>query len=236
MKNRTYIHPATLFIILSLCLIICSWIGSGYGWFGVQNLLSVDGLRWALRHTQENFMTSSALAMACMLFFGFGLVTHSGLGDALRRLASHEKLLSRKQKRALVLAGVSTCVYIAVCCVLVWGPWGIVRSVTGMFEGSPLEEGFLVVISLGIGLTGIVYGFAVDNYRRDKDVYSGMASLFSNFAEYFVCLFFIEQFFASLTYSGLLVCWDVPLEFVSLLYAISCILPFFLSRKHTNSH
>lgn len=236
MKNRTYLHPATLFCLLSVCITFCSWIGSGYGWHGVQNLLSVDGIRWILRHAEENFMYSSALGMACMLFFGFGLVVHSGLGDALHRLASHDKILSRKQKRALALSGLSACMYVVLCCLLVWGPWGIVRSVTGMFDGSPLQDGFLVVISLGIGLSGIVYGFAVDNYRRDKDVYQGMSCLYASFAEYFVSLFFIEQFFAALEYSGLTHFLAIPVEIVSLLYIVSCIIPIFLCKKHVNFH
>lgn len=236
MKNKTFFHPATVFFLLSVCIIICSWIGSGYGWYGIQNLLSVDGIRWILRHAQENFMYSPALAMACMLFFGSGLVVHSGLGDAMHRMVAHDKILSRKQKRALLFSGISACLYVTICCLLIWGPWGIVRSVTGMFEGSPLEDGFIVVISLGIGLCGIVYGFSVDNYRRDKDVYQGMSCLYASFAEYFVCLFFVEQFFASLEYSGLTVFLGIPLEIVSLFYVLSCIFPIFLCRKHESFH
>lgn len=236
MKNRNYMHPASLFIVLLIAIIICSWIGCGYGCQGVQSLLSVDAVRWTLRHTQDNFMYSPALAVTCMLFFGTGLVVHSGLGDALHRLLTHDKILSRKQKRALVLTGIAGSAYVALCCLLVWGPWGIVRSVTGRFEGSPLEDGILVVISLGIGLCGIIYGFAVDTYRRDKDVYQGMSCLFSTFAEYFVSLFFIEQFFASLEYSGLTEFLGLPVEFVSLLYIISCIIPIFLCRKHVYFH
>ena len=231
MKLKNYLHPATLFLLLSLAVTICSWIGSGYGWQGVQNLLSVDGIRWMLRNTEDNFMYSPALAIACILFFGFGLVIHSGLGAAICRLASREKILSRKQKRALTLSALAAMSYTGCCCLLVWGPWGIVRSVTGMFAGSPLEDGILIVISLGIGISGVIYGFAVDNYRRDKDVYLGMSCLFSNFAEYFVSLFFIEQFFAFLSYSGLTLYAGISVEIVSLFYILSCILPIFLYRK-----
>ena len=76
MKIKNYIHPATLFLEFSIAVTMCSWVGSGYGWRGVQNLLSVDGVRWMLRHTEDNFMHSPALAVACILFLGFGLVIH----------------------------------------------------------------------------------------------------------------------------------------------------------------
>ena len=227
MRNKSFLHPATLFFLLFLCLVLCSWVGSGYGWKGVQNLLSVDGVRWMLRHVEENLMCSPALACVCMLFFGCGLVVHSGLSDAIYRLVVKGRKLSRKQKRALFFSGIVGALYIAVCFVLAWGPWGIVRSVTGMFHGSPLEDGMLFVVSLGIGILGTVYGFAVDNYRRDKDVFKGMSCLFARFAEYFVSLFFIVQFFAALEYSGLLTFWDVSSDLIALFYTISCIFPFF---------
>lgn len=236
MKSKSCFHPATFFFLLSVLLVFCSWIGSGYGWNGIQNLLSVDGVRWILRHAEENYMYSPMLAMACLMFFGLGLVLHSGLADGLHRLVSHERKLSRKQKRALILSGTFACFYIATCCVLVWGPWGIVRSVTGQFKGSPLEEGLLVVVSLGFGLSGIVYGFSVDNYRRDKDIYHGMACMFATFPEYFVCLFFIEQFFAALEYSGFLFFLGIPSVFEIIIYVISCISPIFLCKKYAFLH
>lgn len=236
MKNKSYVHPATLFFLLSIAVTICSWVGSGYGWRGVQNLLSVDGLRWMLRHAEDNLMDSPALAIVCILFLGVGLVIHSGLADALHRLVSRDKILSRKQKRALSLSSLAAIVYVGCCCLLIWGPWGIVRSVTGMFEGSPLEDGMLVVISVGFGISGMIYGFAVDNYRKDKDVYQGMSSLFSKFGEYFVSLFFIEQFFASLEYSGLTLFAGISVEIVNLFYVLSCIYPIFICKKYVYIH
>lgn len=236
MKSKRIIHPATFFFLLSWVVIFTSWVGSGYGWRGVQNLLSVDGVRWILRYAEENFMHSPALAAVCMLFFGCGLVVDSGLGDALGRLVEHDRKLSRKQKRALIFSALAAGLYVGVCCVLVWGPWGILRSVTGMFEGSPLQDGFMVVISFGVGILGTVYGFAVDNYRRDRDVYRGMSCLFGLCAEYFVSLFFIVQFFAALRYSGILFFLRVPEEFVYCFYIISCIYPFFLGKERAFLH
>ena len=229
-------HPATLFFLLSCVVIICSWVGSGFGWLGVQNLLSVDGVRWILRNAEENFMTSPALAIICILFFGCGLFIHSGLGDTLKRFLSHERKLSRKQKRALGMSIIFVGVYISVCSFFAWGPWGIVRSVTGMLKGSPLMDGILCIVSLGIGLTGTVYGFAVDNYRRDKDVFRGMSYLYASFADYFVSLFFIVQFFAALDYSRLLPFWGIPSEIAYILYTISCFLPFFFGERHDLLH
>ena len=236
MKNKSYIHPATLFFLLLVCVVICSWLGSGFGWAGVQNLLSAEGIRWLLRNVEDNFILSPALSVVCILFFGCGLFVHSGLGDALYRLVSRERKLSRKQKRALLLSGLVMGIYVNVCAFFAWGPWGIVRSVTGVLEGSPLVDGILCIISFGIGLTGMVYGFAVDNYRRDKDVFSGMAYMYATFAEYFVSLFFIVQFFEALEYSRLFPFWGIPEELTYSLYIFSCVFPFFFGKRTSLLH
>ena len=236
MKSKFYPHPATFFFLLTIGVVICSWLGSGFGWAGVQNLLSAEGIRWFLRNVEDNFMLSPALAMVCMLFFGCGLFVHSGLGDALYRLISRERKLSRKQKRALALAGLIEGIYVSTCAFLAWGPWGIVRSVTGVLEGSPLLDGMLCIISLGIGLSGTVYGFAVDNYRKDKDVFRGMSYMYATFAEYFVSLFCVVQFFEALQYSRLLPFWGIPEELTYTLYVFSCVLPIFFGKRHSVLH
>ncbi len=233
MKNKSYVHPATFFFLLSLGVVICSWVGSSFGWLGVQNLLSADGVRWILRYAEDNYMQSPALSVVCILFFGCGLFVHSGLADAFRRLVSRGRKLSRKQKRALALSGLVFGSYGCIWAFGAWGAWGIVRSVTGTLESSPIADGLLCILSFGLGITGIVYGFAVDNYRKDKDVFRGMAYLLALFAEYFVCLFFVVQFFSALEYSRLLTYWGISDEVTNTLYVLSCISLFFFIKRYT---
>ena len=232
MRSNVCIHPATCFFLLSLGTIICSWVGSSFGWVGVQNLLSEDGLRWILRNAENNFMGSKILAVVCILFFGGGLLVHSGLLDAIQRSLTRTRKLSRKQKRALVMTGVVFALYVSIFAFFAWGPWGGVRSVTCALKGSPLLDGMCCITSFGMGLTGIVYGFSVDNYRKNKDIFRGMAYLYASFAEYFVSLFFIIQFFSALEYSHLLTFWGVSDRVTCCLSVLSCIISFFFSKRY----
>ena len=54
--NRHFLHPATLFFLLTLVVALLSWVGSIYGWSGVQSLLSAEGLRWQLRNVGDGFL------------------------------------------------------------------------------------------------------------------------------------------------------------------------------------
>lgn len=64
--------------------------------------------------------------------------------------------------------------------VILWATfssWGILRSVNGGLIRSPFIEGILFLLSFGIGLMGMVYGFASGRYRTDGDVIEGLLNL-----------------------------------------------------------
>ena len=108
-------HPATLFAILSLVVILVSWITSELD-VSVQhpttgetvrpvNLLSIAGLHKILTGMVTNFTSFAPLGTVLVALIGIGVAEHSGLiGAALRRLvlASPRKLLTP----ILVFAGV----------------------------------------------------------------------------------------------------------------------------------
>lgn len=69
-------HPATMFLLLTLAVIVLSWIFDIYGLsvfqpqtgeeIRVQSLLSPEGVRWLLRHVVTNF--TGLLRWACELW------------------------------------------------------------------------------------------------------------------------------------------------------------------------
>lgn len=113
------------------------------------------------------------------------------------------KAISRKEKRALILAGCILLVYIIMIICTTFAPWTMLRSVTGSLTNSPFQKGIYYLISFGVGLSGMAFGYASGRFRDDKDIIKGMSCLFSRFADYFVALFFIVQFFSSLMYTNL---------------------------------
>ncbi|TAK50968.1 MAG: AbgT family transporter [Gammaproteobacteria bacterium] len=108
-------HPATLFAILALLVILGSWLGARLGLavqhprtgatVAVFNLLSVEGLHRIMTGLVGNFTGFAPLGTVLVALIGIGVAEHSGLiGAALRRLvlAAPRALLTP----ILVFAGV----------------------------------------------------------------------------------------------------------------------------------
>lgn len=62
---------------------------------------------------------------------------------------------------------------------------------------------YSVLLSFGIGLMGMVYGFASGRYRTDGDVIEGLTQPMKLLGVYFVIAFFASQMFACFEYSHL---------------------------------
>lgn len=236
-SKRRFPHAATVFFLLTVAVALSSWIGSVYGLGEVQSLLSPEGIRWELRHAVGNFVQTPALGIVMMLFLGFGVAAHSGIGGTLGRVMKRGNPISRKEKRALILAGCMLLVYILLIGCATFAPWTLLRSVTGSLMNSPFQKGIYYLISLGVGLSGMAFGYASGRFRDDKDIIRGMSCLFSRFADYFVVLFFIVQFFSSLMYTHLAEWLGIGSSIVFYAFHFCCYLPFvwMLNRKKMDS-
>lgn len=79
----------TIFIILTIIVLICSYLLSGTYFFEglkaveVKNLLSVDGFRWFIQNVQQNFISFAPLALALIAVIGTGVAEKTGLLGAL---------------------------------------------------------------------------------------------------------------------------------------------------------
>lgn len=227
MKNkRNFPHAATVFFLLTVAVALFSWIGSIYGLGKVQSLLSTEGIRWELRNILADFVQTPALGIVMMLFLGFGIALHSGIWGTIGRSISKGKQISRKEKRAMIFAGCVLSVYIIVIICTTFAPWTLLRSVTGSLINSPFQQGIYYLISFGAGLAGVVFGYTSGRFRDDKDIIKGMSCLFSRFADYFVVLFFIVQFFSSLMYTNLVEWFGIGSQIVHYVFHICCYLPF----------
>lgn len=105
---------------------------------------------------------------------------------------------------------------------------GIVRSITGGLKNSPLSEGVSYLLSLGLGIMAIIYGYSIDLYRTDRDIIKGMSYSFVRFSGYCVTLFFVIQLFTSLHYTGLDSFFGLSSDGFTILYALCSILPLFV--------
>lgn len=110
MKNKWKIpHPATMFLLLTLAVILLSWIVDIYGvkvihpqtgeTIRVQSLLNPEGIRWMLRHVVANFTGFAPLGMVMVAMFGVGVAEHSGfIGACIRK-----GIKKQTSKRTIIL-------------------------------------------------------------------------------------------------------------------------------------
>lgn len=232
MKNKRCVPDlAVLFFLLTLFLALCSWVGSIYGAGEVQSLLSVEGIRWMLGHIMDNYVQASALGIVLVLLMGGGIVVQSGLYDVLKRLCRKEGKLSRKERRALGLALVTFFIYVSLIGVCLALPSNLLLGVTGSWLYSPLVEGSAYLLAVGVGVSGIVYGYVADVFRVMRDWIGGMTILIARKASYFVTLFFVAQFFSSLVYTRLPDYLHLSEGFVEVLFQVCCYFPLCFWQK-----
>ena len=111
MKNSKWRmpHPATMFLVLTMFVVLLSWIFDIYGLsvtlpqtgeeIRVQSLLSPEGIRWLLRHIVTNFTGFAPLGMVIVAMFGIGVAQHSGFIDACIR----QGIRGKQEKEKIIL-------------------------------------------------------------------------------------------------------------------------------------
>lgn len=111
MKNSKWRmpHPATMFLVLTMFVVLLSWIFAIYGLsvtlpqtgeeIRVQSLLSPEGIRWLLRHIVTNFTGFAPLGMVIVAMFGIGVAQHSGFIDACIR----QGIRGKQEKEKIIL-------------------------------------------------------------------------------------------------------------------------------------
>lgn len=225
MKSRYFPHLATIFFLGTIVVALLSWIGRVYGIGSIQSLLNSDGIRWELKNAIPNYINQPALGIVMILFFGLGVTIYSGLFETLKKRLISRQSITRKESRSLFLSIITLLIYIAIVSWFTFSPFAILKSVTGTLANSPFEMGLFYIISFGLGLTGIVYGYISGIYRNDRDIVNGMTFLYRKCADYFIILFFIVQFFSSLIYSNMLQSIGVSDNLLYTIFNLFCYLP-----------
>lgn len=156
------------------------------------------------------FFAASAVLVAVLVYVLTWRSLLPSLGE-YKGAAAFEgyKSLSRKERRAWRLALLVGAAYAAVILLATFSPWGILRSVNGTLMRSPFIMSILFLLSLGMGLMGLVYGLVSGRYRHDGDVIEGLVSPMRLLGSYFVIVFFASQMFACFNYSHLDKCLAV---------------------------
>ena len=233
------IHPATLCFILWIPIALLSWIFDIYSVslcnttdgepLLVKSLLSAEGIRWILRTIQINFVTYPPLAEGVICAFGCGLFVNSGIGNICfnklianfsRDKRKNIRLLSRKEFTALLSAIVVMLLIIIVLICLIAFAQHSLLNVEGGFRYSPLHKGTLFLISLTLGIMGVVYGSISGNLHTNIDLVKSIV-YYKNFLCHHLIVCFVASFlFSSLEYTQIMISIPFFIIYLPLLLTI----------------
>ena len=208
MSKRTtgWLHPAVIYLILLILVIVVSWIGSimeigrgaGNEELALRSVLGVPGLRWAVR-TAASCLGNAPVGNALMLFMAVGAGRGSGLFRALSRLRS----LSPKEATAFYISVVVLALYICVIVLGVYAGSHLLLGITGTLKGSPLYDGFMFLVMLGIGLPSLVYGLSTETFRTAGDCVDAFCTILPPFAHFLVTMLVAAQLLQTLEYTNI---------------------------------
>jgi len=208
MNRRTtgWLHPAVIYLILLLVVIIVSWIGSimeisrvgGNGELALRSVLGVPGLRWAVR-TAASCLGNAPVGNALMLFIAVGAGKGSGLFRALTRIRS----LSPKESTAFYISVVVLAIFICLMVLGVYAGSHLLLGITGGLKGSPLYDGFMFLVMLAVSLPSLVYGLSTETFRTAQDCVDAFCTILTPFAHFIVTMLIAAQLIQTLEYTNI---------------------------------
>ena len=201
-----WLHPAVIYLILLLLVIIVSWIGSimesssvaGNGDLTLRSVLGVSGLRWAIR-TAATCLGNAPVGNALMLFIAIGAGKGSGLFRALSRLHN----LSPKEATAFYISLVVLAIYVLLIVLGVFAGSHLLLGITGTLKGSPLYDGIMFLIMLAVCLPSLVYGLSTETFCTAGDCVDAFCTILPPFAHFLVTMLVAAQLLQTLVYTNI---------------------------------
>ncbi len=150
------------------------------------------------------FMSASTIIITAIVYGISQRYLFPALGEYSGNMGNEKhRSLSRKERRGVIFAIVTACIYVGIILWFALSPYGILRGVNGGLMHSPLIAGILFLLSFGAAITGMVYGFVSGRYHSDNNVAEGFTRPIQLLGEYFVIAFFAAQMFSCFEYSHL---------------------------------
>ena len=203
-RSTGWLHPAVIYLILLILVIIVSWIGSimeisrvgGNDELALRSVLGVPGLRWTVR-TAASCLGNAPFGNALMLFMAIGAGRGSGLFRALARIRN----LSPKEMTAFYISMVVLVIYLSLIVLGLFTGSHLLLGITGNLKGSPLYDGFMFLVMLGICLPSLVYGLSTETFRTAGDCVDAFCTILPPFAHFLVTMLIAAQLIQTLEYT-----------------------------------
>lgn len=204
MSRKWWSHPAIVYLLLLIAVILASWIGSvlEIGSMGtnsemaLRSVLGVSGIRWMVR-SAASCLGNAPIGNALMIFIAYG----AGKGSGLFRAFSRVRNLSPKETIALYTSLIVLTVYILLIVLGVFAGSHLLLGVTGTLKGSPLYQGLIFLLMLAVCLPSLVYGLSTETFRTVSDCVRAFSTIIAPFAEFLVTMLVASQLLQTLEYT-----------------------------------
>ena len=188
------------YIVLALALaevvlVLASWLLSATMAGNVRSLLSSEGVRW-LFGGFTTMLASPWLVWLVLLAIAGGCLWQSGIVSIRLPLSS----LHYRQRVALRTALILMLIYIAAILALTLVPHAVLLSATGRLFPSPFSRAFVPIVSFGVLLVSVAYGWASGSFRSIASIVSAMSTGIAAAAPLFILYVVFVQFYESLRF------------------------------------
>ena len=226
--RRAAYYPALAYSLLLLLVWGGSWLIAVLqlfmgDLFDVNSLVSGEGVRWALFSVGSS-VEAAPWGTAFFLLFIAGLLDGSGLlrlvGNIFKRRVSGNEL------RSLLFALSALLLYVVVLFLFTLSPWDALRGVTGDIGNSPLSNGWLLLLFVGMLMTALVYGFMYGNYRTVVDVIGSTSGFVRLFVPALLAMLPASGIMPCLHYTGLDIMLGIDNENAMAVETVIYCLPF----------
>ena len=167
----------------------------------VHSIVSAEGVRWALL-SMDDSLDSIPWGSLLLLMLVLGLSDGSGIARSLSRLVTGHRI-SGNEGRSLLFSALVLSLYLAILFMFTISPWQTLLGVTGDIMHSPLAQGWLLALFLGVLTLSLVYGFIYGSYRTLSDVVGFSGDCFALYVPAFIAMIPASGIIPCLQYTGL---------------------------------
>ncbi len=172
MNDRKRYYPVVVYTVLLLLVWVVSLANDllqlfyGNTVWG-NSLISAGGVRWAVRNALPSIAAAPWSVVVVSLAI-VGLLRSSGIAAMLSHLLCRFRL-SKSELRALLFSLLALLPYSVILYMATVSPWNLLQSVTGDISISPIGQGWLFLLFIGVLFVSLIYGFIYGCYRSLLD-------------------------------------------------------------------
>lgn len=228
-NRRSEYYPVISYTFALVIIWLASWLASVVQMFmfadsTVHSIVSAEGVRWALL-SMHGSLNGVPWGSALLLLFAAGLLTGSGIIHSLSRLMTGKKI-SGNEVRSLLFSALVLFLYIAIVFMFTVTPWRAMLGVTGEVALSPLAQGWMLVLFVGVLVVSLVFGFMYGNYRTLADVVGSAGVYMTIFLPALMAMLPAAGIVPCLEYSGFAAMIGLDEECADIAVELLCVFPF----------